>query len=196
MTANQLKFWGRYLAKPVVILVSGRAGVGKSTFARIAKEELYKRGYSVDIMAFAQGVKDCARQFFKWDGSKDERGRKLLQLIGTEVGRWYNPNIWVEYLKDHIKTGVLGLTSDVIIIDDWRFINEYTEFKTEYSFQLLTVHIYAPEREILRGTKEYFHSSEVELPNSDIEYDEYIDNRGDLQTLEDNIKEIIERRFK
>jgi hypothetical protein len=70
---------------------------------------------------FADPVKNIAKICFGWDGNKDDRGRKLLQIIGTDAGRAYNPDIWVNAMKEKIAEAGPGQT---IVIDDLRFNNE------------------------------------------------------------------------
>jgi hypothetical protein len=71
--------------------LSGAAGAGKDT----AADAILAQGpFYVDH--FAADLKRIARDYFGWDGKKDERGRKLLQLLGTEVGRAWYEGIWVE----------------------------------------------------------------------------------------------------
>jgi len=62
---------------------------------------------------------------FHWNGSKDEKGRRLLQLIGTEVAReCIDEDFWVnEWVNTCEKEGIFS-NYDYIIIDDMRFDNE------------------------------------------------------------------------
>lgn len=77
--------------------VSGLAGSGKDTLADILCE-LY--GYKKDHFAF--DLKFLAEAHFNWDRQKDDRGRDLLQQLGTDVGRDYCRNIWlIKFCKRH-----------------------------------------------------------------------------------------------
>lgn len=70
--------------------VSGLAGSGKDTFADIlCKEESYHKDH------FAFDLKNIAKEYFNWNGEKDDKGRVLLQQLGTEVGRSFHSNIWL-----------------------------------------------------------------------------------------------------
>jgi hypothetical protein len=77
---------------------------------------------AVYVERFADDLKRIAREEFGWDGEKDDRGRKLLQVLGTECGRAYNPSIWVDKLLHRIKS--LPATKNLVLIDDLRFDNE------------------------------------------------------------------------
>jgi len=73
------------------------------------------------ILSIAEPIKNIAEHSFGWDMVKDEKGRKLLQVIGSECGRAYNPNIWIDKLDNRLKRN----DDDAIaIIDDVRFDNE------------------------------------------------------------------------
>jgi len=114
------------MKKPLVIGLCGYAQVGKTTTAKALSDLIFSTR-PVTIVSFAEPVKHIASESFGWDGKKDERGRKLLQMIGTDVGRAYNPDIWVD--KWAVK--VTGLTSlgTCVIADDVRFQNEINMIK-------------------------------------------------------------------
>jgi len=113
-----------YVEARRVIGITGLLTAGKSTTARALKF-LLEPFWNVHILSFSYDVKRIANEF-GWDGQKDDKGRKLLQLIGTEVGREYLPDIWIRYLITRA-TQQLDITAkkkNIIIIDDLRFINE------------------------------------------------------------------------
>lgn len=96
----------------------GRAGVGKTALANA----LVARS-GATVIPLAWSVKDIAAECFGWDGAKDEKGRRLLQVIGTEAGRAYNEDMWVNlwrgmYLKH------MGENPTPVVVDDVRFQNE------------------------------------------------------------------------
>src|SRR4030067_1801218 len=87
--------------KCVVILISGKAGVGKGLFAEILENLLDEDLICFQRTSFAKLLKECAFKFFNWDGTKDSSGRALLQNLGN-IGRIYNQNIWIEKMIDDI----------------------------------------------------------------------------------------------
>jgi hypothetical protein len=197
------------LSKYLGILVSGKAGVGKSTFSGFAVDyakEHYNLTHSA-IFPFAFGVKEAARNCFGWDGEKDDRGRVLLQNVG-KVGRDYDINIWVKKLLDKF-WGML-YNSDVMLVDDWRFPNEgqYLEIN-EPAFEIVKVRIESPERESLKGKETYNDISETSLPSIEVDYnisypyytinnDYYnyvIANTGSLDDLNNIAKAIMDREI-
>lgn len=91
-----------------VVCISGKARHGKDTLATMMKrvlEDTY--GKSVLIIRYADQLKFILREYFGWDGIKDERGRALLQYVGTDLARNADPNIWVEYVMKFIEVLVL-----------------------------------------------------------------------------------------
>lgn len=87
--------------KVIVIGLSGKAGAGKNAVADFITDRYGEK--HTKQTAFANAVKTIAAAAFGWDKQKDERGRRLLQVIGTEAGRAYNPNIWVNKVDDRIQ---------------------------------------------------------------------------------------------
>ena len=68
-----------------IIGFSGRNGVGKTTIRNHIYELLddFPDDFLLYELSFADKVKECAYKYFHWNGNKDDRGRRLLQYIGT-----------------------------------------------------------------------------------------------------------------
>lgn len=81
-----------------VICISGKAQHGKDTTATMLKEMLEKNGKNVIIAHFADLLKYICKTYFGWDGQKDERGRHILQYVGTDVIRAKSPNYWADFI--------------------------------------------------------------------------------------------------
>ena len=99
--------------------IAGKAGAGKSTVGRFLRSMISESF----VLPFADEVKNVAK-YMGWDGKKNEKGRRLLQLLGTECGRMcINTDLWVTRWLDtayrHSYTG-----RRIIIADDVRFENE------------------------------------------------------------------------
>jgi len=132
------KFSDSMLSKTLVILVSGHIGAGKTTFAKMLVDLITANGYKAVKMSFADRIKHVAANHFFWGGGKDEKGRKLLQDLGM-AGRAYNPNLWVGETVARIISK--DMPYDVVIIDDWRFPNEYEVIRTDELLNVITVKI-------------------------------------------------------
>ena len=169
-------------AKTLCILLSGKAGVGKTTTAGIIKNYLDEMGYSSYVGHFATGVKEISLGM-GWDGEKDPKGRKLLQQVGT-VGREYDVDTWCKDLFKRISLSQY-YPYDVVIVDDWRFPNEEKFANNLLEYNTFTVQIVSPEREILKGTPAAEDISETALDNQNIVFDALLYNQGSMEDLEE-----------
>jgi DNA polymerase III delta prime subunit len=173
-----VSFWGTMVSRPTVLLISGRAGVGKTTLAGFLKNELLHSEISPYMLSFATNVKLCANEIYGWDWKKDDKGRKLLQDVGR-IGRDYNPNIWVDKVIDDI-TDAFENKFGLVIIDDWRFPNELTRLVNNdvlvYTFRVLRN---IPD--LPNGLSNDI--SEKALLDDDIYYDFRVSNYGTIDEL-------------
>lgn len=106
------------------IILSGKSGSGKDMTAQFMKEELEKHGQRVLVIHFADALKWILKDYFNWDGNKDEIGRTLLQRVGTDIVRQSNPDYWTKIVVELIKAFEPYKDFDVAIIPDARFENE------------------------------------------------------------------------
>jgi dephospho-CoA kinase len=177
--------------RTTVILVSGKAGVGKTTAAEYIQDYLTSNitAYSY-LTHFALGVKAIAYDM-GWNGVKDEKGRKLLQDIGN-VGREYNKDTWVNFMMDSIWKQIPEELLDIIIVDDWRFPNEAEYFiRNPELYNIFTINIKAPpEREMLRGKDGWDDISETSL--DEYKYFNYVVNNFDtLEVFEYDVINVL-----
>lgn len=182
---TSLKDWEH--GKVTIFLLSGKIASGKSTVAEALAEVLEEK-YShllTLVMSFGFYVKDVAYSCFGWDGEKDEKGRRLLQVIGTETGRDYYNDIWVEKAYEDMQQ---MFPPNFVIFDDWRFENEYTYWKDKPEIgKVIKIRVHR-EKEITLD-----HISEKALPQSRPEfYDYYLDNNGTVEDLKDLVREMVE----
>ena len=86
----------------MITMIGGRAGEGKSTFAKLCTKSLiddHKEGSA--LVPFARMVKETA-MFMGWNEKKDAKGRKLLQSVGN-IGREYDINLWADHAVAYIQ---------------------------------------------------------------------------------------------
>ncbi|MEJ2151583.1 MAG: hypothetical protein P8Y29_01200 [Gemmatimonadota bacterium] len=153
------------------LAVGGRMQVGKTTAADYLVERYGFRKY-----ALADPIKQIAARSFGWDGAKDDRGRRLLQEIGT-VGRNYDPQLWLDRFAGKISTA----DGDRLVVDDLRLALE-VEYLERLGFACIQI-VRAPERittlppELARQQ----HETEVELER--LRFDYRLENNGTFEEL-------------
>ena len=162
-----------------VVLISGKAQNGKDTFASILNEQLKNDGKRVLITHYADLLKYICRNYFGWDGNKDERGRQMLQYVGTDVIRKQNPSLWVDFVA--MMLGYFHENWDYVIIPDCRFPNEVSTM-VDNGFDVVHVRITRPDFISPLTEEQQKHPSEIALDDTAPDY--YIENKGTLKDLE------------
>ena len=168
-----------------VILISGKAQNGKDSTAFIMRELLEKQQKKVLIIHYADNLKLFAKNYFGWNGIKDENGRKLLQWLGTDVIRKNYKDTWVDMIIALLK-GIQTLY-DYIIIPDVRFPNEVDKMCD--NFDCITIRIIRPNFDNGLSDEQKNHPSETALDDYPIEYE--LINYGDLKNLLETIKTFL-----
>jgi len=72
--------------------------------------------------------------FDNFDSNYTKNYRRLIQLVGTEFGRGFNSNIWVNLVIKRITTSFFQSLAQVAIIDDTRFSNEFEALLNSNNF--------------------------------------------------------------
>lgn len=175
------------------VYLVGRAGSGKTSCA----EYLMKKGY---ITAnFAYPVYGIAYDYFNM--SREIKDRKLLQIIGTDAGRYLNDNVWVERFVFDImiveKTRqLLNMPKVAFVNCDTRFLNEhktlrrsgwlgiYLDVNDDIRIKRLQSRDNTAQLDTLQ------HSSETALDEFKHELI-WIDASGSLQEMYDNLEVVL-----
>ena len=168
-----------------VVCISGKAQNGKDTTATIMKN-LLEDECKVLTVHYADLLKYICRQFFKWDGQKDENGRTLLQYVGTDVIRKKYPDYWVEFVS-----GVLKLfpnTWDYVLIPDCRFPNEIETMRSE-GFDVIHVHVVRDGFKSPLTDEQQKHPSETALDGYPA--DITLHNDGSISDLRSKVSELL-----
>lgn len=112
--------------------LTGKKQSGKSTIAEVAEEE-----FGFTRVALAEPLKNFILQCWPafspghlWGDLKEDMvavygksGRQVMQELGTDVLRGYDPDIWVRAMQDEIEF-LERMGGGYYIIDDIRFPNE------------------------------------------------------------------------
>lgn len=109
-----------------IIGIVGYAGSGKDTAASLLALKLKPK--TSKIVHFADPLKNIATNL-GWNGKKDKKGRKLLQLLGTDVCRGcIDDAYWVKRMQELIaRESARGI--DYLLMPDVRFPNEAVMFQ-------------------------------------------------------------------
>ena len=171
-----------------VICISGKARSGKDTSAWILKEFLEAKQKKVLLVHYADLLKYICRYFCGWDGRKDEAGRTMLQKIGTDIVRKYDPEYWVKFVHSALNISWHFNKYDFLIIADCRFPNEI-DWWLDNGFKVDLLKIVRPETNDLTEEQKS-HSSETALDNYSRMSQKIINNNS----LENLLKQIDEYR--
>ena len=144
-----------------VCCISAKARHGKDTAAEILKEYLESKGNRALIIHYADLLKYICKQFFGWDGNKDEKGRTLLQYIGTDVVGAKNPAYWAEFIVGFLK--MFENEWDYVLIPDCRYPVEVAT--VERAFETIVLRVERPNFDNGLTEAQKSHPSEVDMDN-------------------------------
>lgn len=167
-----------------VIGFCGKAGAGKTTSAKFLQHHYV----DAPILSFADAVKKIALAM-GWRGDKGLKGRRLLQLLGTECGRCcIDENLWLNKVIEQARY------YNIIIIDDVRFMNEALWIKEHGHLVQIIGREETVEVSRIQKILNYFqfktftHPSEYGIKEQYC--DAIIDNSGTLEALREEIKDL------
>lgn len=158
-----------------IICISAKAQHGKDTAAAILKNHVEANGKKAIIIHYADLLKFICKQFFGWDGNKDEQGRTILQYIGTDVVGTKKPEYWAEWVVSFLK--LFEDEWDYVFIPDCRYPVEIDV--TGSAFQTWLIRVVRPNFENGLTTEQQQHPSETAMDN--YLFDVTILNDGDLE---------------
>ena len=173
-----------------VITISGHARNGKDTIAKILEHQLKMDGHTVLITHYAGLVKYICKEYFGWDGLKDEKGRNLLQFVGTDVVRRQDPDFWVNFIASILS--FFTTSWDYVLIPDTRFSNEINVLKRK-GFDVTHLRVERPNFENGLTEEQKNHPSETAL--DDITPDYLIKNDAGINELSDKVKKFLKENI-
>ena len=174
----------------MIIAIHGKKEHGKSTVAKA----ILKKVPAV-IKPFAKPIKDFAT-LLGWDGAKDAKGRRLLQLLGTEVGReCISETLWVDKWQESLTNTGKAVH---IVCDDLRFQNEYEHLvmlsKTQ---KVYIIHVIRPMQIPMLGRLQswfgFVHKSERGIKFNTLK-PTVIYNSGTVSQLAAQVEKYIDER--
>lgn len=173
-----------------IFLISGEAQHGKDSTANFLKQKL--KGKTL-ILHFADYLKFIAKNYMGWDGNKDEKGRTLLQTLGSEKVRvgLKKPLYWAERVCDAIE--ILENDYDYFCVPDCRYLNEIYFPKARFPNKITTIRVHRLNFDNCLTPEQKNHMSEIELLDFKHDYDIY--SESGLNNLEREVDEFIYRCF-
>ena len=169
-----------------IILISGKAQAGKTTTAYLAKRAIEEKKKLAVVINYGDLLKHICRNYFDWDGQKDELGRRQLQWIGTNYVRSKNPNYWVDFVKNFAR--LFNDIWDYMIVGDCRFKNEIDW--SDFEEKSIHVRICRPNYDNGLSELQKSHPSETDLDDTSSDF--CIINDGTISDLDKNIRDIID----
>jgi len=158
----------------VRIAFSGKMQVGKTTSADYLVQK-----YGFVKLSFAGKLKEIAKDLWPEQFECGQKPRKLLQDLGMKM-REIDQDVWVKYLVRIVRS--LPKDSN-IVVDDLRFMNEYTALKNEGFFIVRILRDVPP-------SPLDDHPSEKEVEQ--MPYDLLLLNTGTLDRLYEKLDKIME----
>lgn len=173
-----------------IVCISGKAQNGKDTTTNFLSEALTAKGYRVLIAHFGDLVKYVCKTFFGWDGKKDEKGRTLLQYVGTDKIRAVSPDYWANFIVSILD--IFRDEWDYVLLPDCRFPNEYEIFET-FGLDAVLLRVQRPNFQSPLTAEQQAHPSETALDN--YKYDCQIVNDGTLEDLKGAVEGVAQSWF-
>lgn len=184
-----------------VIGISGSAKAGKSTTAQHLADH-----HGFHKTAFASLLRKTAILLYPWlEWMKDpvlyemHKGdidpklgitiRKLLQLLGTEVGRWLWSDTWVDAVRREIENEKRLARYQGLVVDDVRFPNEVAMIVGEWGGELWAIQrpgLSAP----VGGVKD--HVSEAHAEEFQTLANHVIVNDGSFEDLYEAVDDVLD----
>ena len=161
-----------------IILINGKKRSGKDYFAELLKKELEEQDVSVEIIAFADSIKDilCTslgidldtfneykndREPIVMNGKEYNDVRTFIQKFGTEAMQTaFGKSVWVDVFLKKVEKSFAAY----IIVPDFRFKHEF--IKGSHTIQVINGYLKSNDS----------HASETELDEFKFQYQ--VDNTG------------------
>ena len=174
------------------VMIGGKAGHGKDTFASYLKKALETKKLSVLILHNADYLKYIASAYLDWNGEKTPRNREMLQKLGTERFRaqMMREAKWVECTRDIIE-GLSGVY-DIFIIPDLRFRSELFLIRESFIKRIYTVYVNRPDFDNGLDFEARNHVSETDFDQHKHLFKYFIENTS-LDHLEEQAMELAEK---
>ncbi|MFM0288758.1 AAA family ATPase [Paraburkholderia megapolitana] len=171
------------------------AGSGKSTVAKLLKEEIERHGLSCDIIKLAEPLYRLQEAFYRTAGidiSRYQQNHQLLEGIADTL-RALNPHSIVDDFLSRYRAS----TASAVVNDDLRDANVDWPVLRELGFTTIMVRASVNVRAVrlaARGDLQVSATSKLDAGVNAIDHDIVIDNDDcSLQDLVDKVRTIVNR---
>jgi len=178
----------------IVLLVNGYPRSGKDTFAKFIEEEFKYDPSKLDVhfenISTVSYIKKAARDYFDWDGEKDEKGRRLLADL-KDASRLYNEgpfNFACQQRSINYTTVCLKRPLLFVSVIHSREPEEIQMFKNHFGDICRTVFI---KRDIEQEL-----SNHADRNVEDYKYNYTINNNSDIKAFKKKCNKFINNLFK
>lgn len=163
-----------------IILISGKAGSGKTSLAKRISELLPK----TVITSFSKYIKLFALEMTDWKGNDSDKPREFLQSMGDTL-RSIDHNFMCNRLMEDMK--VYEMYYDYVIISDVRLVNELEYFTKNNLYETYSIRINSNDNRRNLNNSEMNHITETDLDNYN-KFNLIIDDND----IDNNIDKIVE----
>lgn len=98
--------------------------LGYGTSGKDAVGSILVRDHGFTRLAFADPLKDIARDLYGWNGAKDDAGRRLLQSVGMEYRERMGADYWLRRVFEQYDPSVPTVITDVRLPNEIDAIRE------------------------------------------------------------------------
>lgn len=175
------------------VAICGKLGSGKTTVARYLVEN-----YSYERVSFADPMREITQYVLGIKDKTDPRYRPAMQELGTDWGRKWNENCWVDILLFKTTTDI---QTKMFVVDDVRFQNEVESLlKAGWKFIFLKTKWQERECRCLERDGNFdpasmLHKSETNCDCIAKDFKDdlfFIDNNGSLDSLYRAVDQFME----
>lgn len=145
-----------------IYLICGKARTGKGSVSKIIKNEYEKNNSRVCEIQIMRTLKGYLKDYFGWDGTEENKPRKMLQEIGTELirNKMNKQYFHIDRLTEDIE--VLSNFFDVFIVNDIRLPLEIETIKERFS-NVTSINVIRENYISPLEKSEQIHSTEIAL---------------------------------
>ena len=172
-----------------VVCICGKAQAGKDTVGEFLANQFKELGAKPVVIHYADLLKYICKQYFGWNGEKDDAGRTILQKVGTDIVRNRCPDYWVDHVVKLLK--VFDGEWTHVIIPDCRFPNEIDGIVEAFpESDITTIRVVRPNHDNGLSEEQKNHPSETALDHRHVQF--IVMNTKGLEELENVTASLVQ----